>query len=94
LKRIKFININQKNIRNLAQNYIFFYRYKIYHKIFGILQFSSSIIKSNFGSGRQNSSQNPWAKSNFLYPALKLAWVSFETGSMDSISGMGQKTRL
>jgi hypothetical protein len=30
------------------------------------MQFPSSFIKSNFGSGDQNSSQNPWAKSKLL----------------------------
>jgi hypothetical protein len=54
----------------------FFYRYIIYHKNFGIRQFSSSIMKSKFGSGSQNSSQNPWANSKFLYPYSKLQWVT------------------
>jgi hypothetical protein len=54
----------------------FFYRYKILHKNYGIRQFLSSIIKSDFGLG----SQNPWTKSKFLIPYSKLAWVRFETG--------------
>jgi hypothetical protein len=41
------------------------------------MQFSSSIIKSNFGSGSKNSSQNLWAESKFLYPDSKLTWVKF-----------------
>ena len=49
-----------------GSNIPFFYHFKIYHKNFGIRQFSSSIIKSNFGSGGQNSSKNPWAIFEFL----------------------------
>jgi hypothetical protein len=50
----------------MGQKFHFFYHFKIYHKNFGIRQFLSSIVKSNFGSGGQNSSQNPWAISEFL----------------------------
>jgi hypothetical protein len=45
----------------MGQIFPFFYHFKIYHKNFGIRQFSSSIIKSSFGSGGHNSSKNPWA---------------------------------
>ncbi len=41
-------------------------------------------LSGSGGQGGQNSSQNPWAISVFLWQALKLAWVSFET-SMDHI---------
>jgi hypothetical protein len=41
------------------------------------MQFSSSIIKSNFGSGGLNSSQKQWDKSNFLYPYSNLVWIKF-----------------
>jgi hypothetical protein len=37
----------------MGQIFHFFYHFKIFHKNFGIRQFSSSIIKSNFGSGGQ-----------------------------------------